>query len=103
MYIHQKIDEILKSETKERILCFTEEAEMRKLLESVNRLLEDRQELDARFERQQEASKKMLSNISHDIKTPLTVILGYLEMMQMKEKQENKKSQRINRYVCERI
>ncbi len=25
--------------------------------------------------------RKMLSNISHDIKTPLTVILGYTEMI----------------------
>lgn len=25
----------------------------------------------------------MLSNISHDIKTPLTVILGYLEIMRL--------------------
>lgn len=27
----------------------------------------------------------MLSNISHDIKTPMTVILGYLEIMQLSE------------------
>ena len=25
--------------------------------------------------------RKMLSNISHDLKTPLTVILGYTEML----------------------
>ena len=34
------------------------------------------------------ASKKMLANISHDIKTPLTVILGYLEIMRLRSLQD---------------
>ena len=29
--------------------------------------------------------RKMLSNISHDLKTPLTVILGYIEMLYIEE------------------
>ena len=29
------------------------------------------------------SSKKMLSNISHDIKTPMTFLLGYLEIMRI--------------------
>lgn len=39
--------------------------------------------MKADFEREKTASKKMLANISHDIKTPLTVILGYLEIMRL--------------------
>lgn len=31
----------------------------------------------------------MLSNISHDIKTPMTVILGYLEIMRLNSSDEN--------------
>ena len=31
----------------------------------------------------------MLSNVSHDIKTPMTVILGYLEIMTAKQPDEN--------------
>lgn len=32
--------------------------------------------------------KKMLSNISHDLKTPLTVILGYIEMLQLRSEEK---------------
>ena len=38
--------------------------------------------------------RKMLSNISHDLKTPLTVILGYTEMLN-KDKTINKEEQQI--------
>ncbi len=38
--------------------------------------------------------RKMLSNISHDLKTPLTVILGYTEMLN-KDKTMNKEEQHI--------
>lgn len=31
----------------------------------------------------------MLSNISHDIKTPMTVILGYLEIMRLNHADDN--------------
>ena len=41
------------------------------------------------------ASKKMLSNISHDIKTPMTVILGYLEIMRLNGTQSNEMLQKV--------
>ena len=41
------------------------------------------------------ASKKMLSNISHDIKTPMTVILGYLEIMRLSGTQNNEMLQKV--------
>ena len=41
------------------------------------------------------ASKKILSNISHDIKTPMTVILGYLEIMRLSGTQNNEMLQKV--------
>ena len=48
-----------------------------------NRMLNDRQRMKAEYKRAGIEAKRMLSNISHDIKTPLTVILGYLEILIM--------------------
>jgi signal transduction histidine kinase len=39
--------------------------------------------LKADYRRSEISSKKMLSNISHDIKTPMTFLLGYLEIMRI--------------------
>ena len=40
--------------------------------------------MEADFCRSEISSRKMLSNISHDMKTPMTVIRGYLEIMRTK-------------------
>lgn len=53
------------------------------LLGQINRMLLDRQKVKIDYRKQELSSKKMLANISHDIKTPLTVILGYLEIMRI--------------------
>lgn len=48
--------------------------------------MENHLKVKADYRRAEIASKKMLSNISHDIKTPMTVILGYLEIMRINGK-----------------
>lgn len=53
------------------------------LAAQINRLLENHLKVKADYYRSEIASKKMLSNISHDIKMPMTVILGYLEIMRI--------------------
>lgn len=79
----EALQEILDMDTGEHLMVFTGNRVLMDLAAQINRLLEDRQKMQAEFRRSQIASKKMLSNISHDIKTPLTVILGYLEIMRL--------------------
>lgn len=54
---------------------------MKFLLIQINRLLEHNQKTVANFHSVERSMRKMLSNISHDLKTPLTVILGYIEII----------------------
>lgn len=81
--ISQKLEEISESDSDEKVMVFTDEPALMELAGEINRLLLDRQRIKAEFKRGEIASKKMLANISHDIKTPLTVILGYLEIMRL--------------------
>jgi len=79
----EKLKDILDHETNESIMVFTENHELKELAGQINRLLEAHQKAKADFYRTEMASRKMLSNISHDIKTPMTVVLGYLEIMRL--------------------
>lgn len=79
--ISEKLKEITDTNSSERVMVFTENKELMELAAQINRLLENHLKVKADRCRSEIASKKMLSNISHDIKTPMTVILGYLEIM----------------------
>lgn len=79
----QNLEKILDTDSDEKVLVFTENQALIELASQINRMLESRQKAKADFRRSELASKRMLSNISHDIKTPLTVLLGYLEMMRL--------------------
>lgn len=101
--INKKLEEILETGSDEKVMIFTDNPVLMELGGQINRLLIDRQKIRADFKREEISSKKMLANISHDIKTPLTVILGYLEIMrlnhadnEMLKKVETKANQVMN-------
>ena len=52
------------------------------LLEEVNRLLALRQEERAEGRARERELRRQISNISHDLRTPLTSILGYLQLLE---------------------
>lgn len=82
--ISGKLKEIAETDSDEKIYVFTEEEPLKELAAQINGLLEKHLKVKADYRRSEISSKKMLSNISHDIKTPMTVILGYLEILRLK-------------------
>lgn len=93
--ISEKLKEILDTASDEKMMVFTDNRELMELAAQINRLLEDRQKVKADYRRAQDASRKMLANVSHDIKTPMTVILGYLEMMRLNKSQSGEMLQKV--------
>lgn len=81
--ISEKLADILERDSDEKVMFFTDDPVLMDLLGQINRMLLDRQKVKIDYRKQELSSKKMLANISHDIKTPLTVILGYLEIMRI--------------------
>lgn len=86
--IIEKLSEILDTDSDEKIMLFTDNKVLMNLAAQINRMLESRGKLKVDYKRAEISSKKMLSNISHDIKTPMTVILGYLEIMRLSGSEE---------------
>lgn len=83
-YMANKLDEIAdrQERSSERVQLMTEQSELRELLRAVNRWLDIADKTASDYAKTERAMRKMLSNVSHDLKTPLTVILGYAEMLE---------------------
>lgn len=81
-YSYEKLQEILDKQTAERLLVVTDDKKLQKLLVTINHLLEAKKITQAEYLKVEMSMRKMLANVSHDLKTPLTVVLGYVEILQ---------------------
>ncbi|MFD2640183.1 sensor histidine kinase [Piscibacillus salipiscarius] len=79
--IRDNLSHIVEKETSEKVFLQTNNHSVRDMLIQINRLLSYNQKVAADFARTNESLRKMISNMSHDLKTPLTVILGYVEKL----------------------
>lgn len=88
-YIASKIDSIIKEETEEVILISTENKSIKSIAISINHLLDYSHQTRMAYTHSKISMMKMLSNISHDLKTPLTTLKGYVEMLRIRFNNDN--------------
>lgn len=81
VYIREKLTAILQGETTENIQVFTNDWETQKLLIVLNRLLAQKNKTTLTYTQLEQSIRRMHTNMSHDLKTPLTVILGLSEAL----------------------
>ena len=94
-YTYEKLQSIMIEQSNEKILAVTTNNEMKQLLNALNELLDHNQKIIATHWKIEDSMRKMLSNISHDLKTPLTVVLGYIEMLQLNNAISEEERQRL--------
>jgi Signal transduction histidine kinase len=97
--INNKVADIIEHVTAEKVLVPTGHHLMQELLVQVNRLLDYNQKVIADYARAKDSQRKLISNMSHDLKTPLTVILGYVERL----KQDQSLTKHEEKHVIERL
>ena len=66
------------------------------LFAAVNRLLELRQEENAAYRRKELELRRQIANVSHDLRTPLTSILGYLQLLERPDLPAEKRAEYLS-------
>ena len=80
--IEEAFTERLESENNTQIGISSRDKEMRKLAKVINDQLRKLRKERQRFQLGDQEVKNAITNISHDIRTPLTSIWGYLELLE---------------------
>ncbi|MBK1813468.1 HAMP domain-containing histidine kinase [Clostridium sp. YIM B02505] len=80
-YISSICEDISSNNTNLRIRVNFSNKEVKNLCQSINHLINEFHKLQISDYESRESMKKMLSNVSHDLRTPLTVMLGYIDQI----------------------
>ena len=92
--ISREFADRLQTDTNTLIGISSNDKDMRKLADSINRQLKILRREHLRYTQGDTELKNAITNISHDLRTPLTAICGYLDMMKKTNDREN-----IERYL----
>lgn len=84
----------LEHDTNTLITLSTRDRHMRLLAADINTQLRLLRTLRRRYQQGDQELKNAVTNISHDLRTPLTAICGYLDLLESEEKSEN-----VQRYL----
>lgn len=87
--IGEAFEDRLKSDTNRKIGISSHDACMRRLADDINVQLGVLRAERHRFQRGDTEVKNAITNISHDIRTPLTSIAGYLELLEEEAVSDN--------------
>lgn len=89
--IAEKLSEKLSADTNTLIDISSGDEDMRALAEKLNVQLKQLRGERLRFQRGDTELKESVTNISHDLRTPLTAIFGYLDLLEREEKSDTVK------------
>ena len=84
--IAEALSEYLKTDTNSIITVSSRDKQVRRLVTELNKELKLLREEHHRFVQGDMELKNAVTNISHDLRTPLTAICGYLDMLKREDK-----------------
>lgn len=89
----KQLDRMKENESKTRISLSSPNRAAEELFAAINQVLDQRESTLADFHRQEHSLREQISNVSHDLRTPLTSILGYLQLLEAPDLGEEERRQ----------
>ncbi len=92
---------ILQSDTNALITITTKDKDIKKLANEINRELKKLRKQQLQYQNGNQELKRIITNISHDMRTPLTAIRGYIELLRENKEEQEKYLKIIDRKTNE--
>lgn len=94
--IREGIDAAMSGGSDREVYTLTRNTRMRELAMSVNRLMAAQKQREQKLRRADEAFKVSVTGISHDLRTPLTSVSGYLQLLGSERTAPEKKAEYLS-------
>ena len=91
----EKLDLIISDDTNTVMRISSDDRKMKCFAEQLNKKLKTIRKEQLRYINGDKELKNAITNISHDLRTPLTAIMGYLDLME-----KNEKSEKLRQYLA---
>lgn len=102
--INRQLLKRLTSDTKQPVSLQLINGELNKLTSNINKCLKAEETLRLESVREEKRFKELIANISHDLRTPLTAVKGYQQLLQNSElTNEQKKKLQVARKHTEEL
>lgn len=95
-FINKSLQTIKKSDTNIRLTTITFDKDICDLALNVNDVLNKQQKLVVESEKASYVFRQGMTNISHDLRTPLTSAIGYIQMLKSNNVTESKKLEYVD-------
>lgn len=93
--INETLTQICKSNTNLQLTTSSFNKDIVKFTQTVNGILEKQKRIQRKNEKANDELRRTITNMSHDLRTPLTSIMGYIQMMSSDKTPEFKKTEYI--------
>ena len=87
--IEKSLTTILKSDTNNLITVSSNDKNLKRLATRLNKSLKELRKLELEYKQGNQELKNSITNISHDLRTPLTAIRGYLDLIDKNDLKNN--------------
>ncbi len=98
-YICRVLDEVSSGNLNQRIRLQNNMKPLSELSIKANSVIEEFQKVYEKNKKNEEVRKRMISNMSHDLRTPLTSMLGYMEFILDDDTIDIKESNKKEKYL----
>ena len=99
--IRDQVHFISRNDTNKRVSFYGKSRSMSRLAKDINYIIDNYNSKELEIKKQDKEIKDTLTNMSHDIRTPLTSLKGYFELLE--ESEDSEEQARYRRIISERI